>query len=89
MNGNQVPMAPLRGRRRIDVPTFTECVGAILGVGALAVTAYAAIMGHDNQALSTINNLLLVAAGYFLRSKLAPPDDKKKSTNPQVGTGEE
>lgn len=60
------------------MPTFTEVVGALLAVGALLVTAYAAIYLHNDQAVAAVINLLLIGAGFFLRGKIAPPGTPNK-----------
>jgi hypothetical protein len=65
-------------------PTFTEAIGALLALGALAAVIVAALWFSNEQAQGALINLLLIAAGFFLRAKLSGPGGTDTGTTVTV-----
>lgn len=53
--------------------SFDQLVGAILGVVAVLVVAYASVFQYNDNAMTALVGLVGTAAGYFLRAKLDLP----------------
>ena len=52
---------------------FGEVVGAVMGLVAVFVVAYASVVQFSEAAMTALVALVGTAAGYFLRAKLEPP----------------
>lgn len=53
--------------------TFSESVGAVLGVMAMGLVGYAVVAQHSDTALGLAGGVVTAAAGFFLRGKTQPP----------------
>ena len=53
--------------------TFNEIIGAVMGLVALVVVAYASIMQGNEGAMTALVGVLGAAAGFFLRGRTQPP----------------
>ena len=64
--------------------TFTDAIGATLGLVALLGVVYAAVVTGNVTALGALISLLAAAAGFFLRAKVQPPTVDPTPTKPPI-----
>lgn len=52
-----------------------DMAGLMISVAAVVVVAWAAIGGEKEAALAAMINVVMLAAGYYLRGKVTPPSN--------------
>ena len=56
-------------------PAFNDLVGAVLGLSALGVVGYLAVVLQSEQAAGAVIALLSAAAGWVYRGKIQQPGE--------------